>query len=253
MNTRRPSASLPRLAAFTMVELMVVISIIVMAAGLLVPTIADFMKNRQIEGVRGQISNVINMARLQAVTKRRAVSVVFFREGPRVYDEVSKDFTDADTWNPQSSLLGEDDAKIWYALGFAGGKSSVDPGYEQDGYKPQGLTIPPFSMWDKKRGTAGLYKVTFQRDGTLGFVGGNDVPSSVFNDESRGAPPTADIVILQIDSAAAGFIDLRPTGQLRGKVRTLENPPYEYGDVAAIAGASRTETRGTGRGKTGRS
>ena len=48
---------------FTMIELMVVVAIIIMASGIMGPTIADFMKNRQLEGVRGQFGNIFNMAR----------------------------------------------------------------------------------------------------------------------------------------------------------------------------------------------
>ncbi|MFP6738720.1 MAG: prepilin-type N-terminal cleavage/methylation domain-containing protein, partial [Planctomycetota bacterium] len=68
-------------AGFTMIELMVVVAIIVMASGVMGPTIIDFMKNRELEGVRGQFGNIFNLARLRAVNERRDISVVFFRGG----------------------------------------------------------------------------------------------------------------------------------------------------------------------------
>ena len=133
---------------FTMIELMVVVAIIIMASGIMGPTIADFMNYRLLEGVRGQFGNIFNMARLRAGKQRRDISVVFFREGPRVFDELRKEFIDYDVWNPGNSPLGESDPTMWYALGFARGTSSYNPQHDNAGKAiGDGLTIPPFEKW----------------------------------------------------------------------------------------------------------
>ena len=251
---------------FTMIELMVVVAIIIMATGIMGPTIADFMKNRQLEGVRGQFGNIFNMARMQAVNQRRDISVVFFREGPRVFDELRKEFIDYDVWNPGTSPLGESDPTMWYALGFARGTSSYNQQHDKKAIG-DGLTIPPFKKWASKekrtdpkpkgrarRGsrtrrtssgtttrsrpkyrTTGLFKITFNRNGTLVFSDGcSDVPTSVYNGDGGSRPKTSDVVILQLDATLSCFIDMRPTGQIRSKVVPLADFPRKRGDVSAV-------------------
>ena len=252
-------------SGFTMIELMVVVAIIIMATGIMGPTIADFMKNRKIEGVRGQFGTIFNMARLQAVNQRRDISVVFFREGPRVFDELRQEFIDNDVWYPDDSPLGEEEPAMWYSLGFARGISSYNSKHDEpESSLGQGLSVPPFEKWkeqskstasrEKKsrrsrrtsRGrtssgnakyrTNGLFKITFNRNGTLVFSDGcSDVPTSVYNDEKNiGKMPPADLVILQLDSTPACLIDLRPTGQVRSKTVSLEQGPMIRGDVSTL-------------------
>ena len=255
---------------FTMIELMVVVAIIIMATGIMGPTIADFMKNRQLEGVRGQFGTIFNMARLQAVNQRRDISVVFFREGPRVFDELRSVFIDDEVWRPDVSPLGEKDPAMWYALGFARGTTSYNPKHDEpDFVLGEGLSVPPFEKWKEKNKSAtsgtkrsrsarrssrsrrtssgrarpattkyrvnGLFKVTFNRNGTLVFSNGcSDVPTSIYNNEENGRPKTADLVILQLDATPACFIDMRPTGQVRSKTVSLAKSPLQRGDVSAV-------------------
>ena len=272
---------------FTMIELMVVVAIIIMATGIMGPTIADFMKNRQLEGVRGQFGNIFNMARLQAVNQRRDISVVFFREGPRVFDELRSEFIDNDVWYPGTSPLGEKDPAMWYALGFARGTTSYNPKHDEpDFVLGEGLSVPPFEKWKEKNKSAtsgtkrsrsarrssrsrrtssgrarpattkyrvnGLFKVTFNRNGTLVFSNGcSDVPTSIYNNEENGGPRTADLVILQLDATPACFIDMRPTGQVRSKTVSLAKSPKQRGDVSAV-GMAASGSRRLGRKKSGR-
>ena len=269
----------PLRAGFTMIELMVVVAIIVMASGVMGPTIMDFMKNRELEGIRGQFGKIFNKARLDAVIFRRDMSVVFFREGPRVYDELSKQFTDKSIWSSKGDALGNSPPEIWYGLGFAGGVSSYDEERaalvvksRRDRGKTIPRSIPSFAEWaadsrslyskqatgsgrssgrssgggsgeDSKQRyrTNDLYKMTFNRSGTMVFSAGcSDVPTSIFNnDGASGRPKTADVVILQYDSQMACFIDVRPTGQMRSKMRPLGEIPTEAGDVSPITGRAK--------------
>ncbi len=268
-------------AGFTMIELMVVVAIIVMASGVMGPTIIDFMKNRELEGVRGQFGNIFNLARLRAVNERRDISVVFFRGGPRIFDELQKSFKkDEDIWKSRGPALKGDPPEIWYGLGFAGGASSYDEDQAKQVAKSRNnprttipRSIPSFSQWKESprsiyretssrggssnssnrsgRGNSGddsrkyrtndLFKVTFNRNGTMVFSDGcSDVPTSVFNnDGATGCPKTADVVILQLDSQMACFIDVRPTGQVRSKMRPLEEMPVVAGDVSSIRGVEK--------------
>ena len=270
-----------RLAGFTMIELMLVIGIIVMAAGIMAPTLTDFFKNRELDALSGQFGSIFSSARLQAVQRHRRMSVVFFREGPRVYDELSGTFTDDDSWNAKGSMLAKDPIRMWYALGFARGVSSYDERFDTKDFRPPpGLWVPPWEWWkerfmdsqgsqskskrrrSRKRGSpaagpakrldvSNLYKFTYERDGTMTFGnGGADVPTTFFNalpgqgdaeqspDKSKGGLPISDIVILQLDGAAANFMDLRATGQFKSKVSLLSKMPTEVGSTDSIQSSS---------------
>jgi prepilin-type N-terminal cleavage/methylation domain-containing protein len=224
--SRNHASSALRRAGFTLIELMVVIAIIILAAGLMTPTITDFFKNRQLEGIRGQFGAAFNMARLQAVTEGRQMSVVFFREGVRVYDEKLKTFG-RDYFNPESAPAA--DEKVWFELGFLQKKSST--------------TLKRYRAWERTQkdladadaqvstgdaganrtkkptyptyNVRGLPKVTYLRDGSLVFASGSDVSS---NEHKREIPEIDDIIIRQSGNATACFIDLCPTGQIRSRV-----------------------------------
>jgi hypothetical protein len=227
---------LPRatFTGFTIVELMVVIAIIVLAAGLMTPTITDFFRNRRLEGVRGQFGSAFNSARLTAVNERVRVSLVFFREGVRVFNERDGRFTD-EFFSPESSLLSGDE--MWYVLGFLDSKPStavmpyqewekrvkveaqLKPGGQASGAQSPGVQPgrrePRISVRD-------LPRITFERDGTLTFTSGADVSTTSFQQE---VPELADMVIYQAGNSTACFIDFRPTGQMRSKTVPLENQP----------------------------
>lgn len=216
-------------AGFTLIELMVVIGIIVLAAGLMTPTIADFFKNRQLETIRGHIGAAFNKARLNAVNKGTKASLVFFREGVRVYLEKERRFDEEDLFRPETSPLSDD--SVWYVLGFLEKKNSFElESYRSWESRHSHLQSETASRAEKQgAGTTdqvdvrGLPKITFERDGSLTFVTGADVPISEFKKE---IPDTADIVIYSSMSNTACFIDLRLPGQMRARMVPLkENPP----------------------------
>jgi type II secretory pathway pseudopilin PulG len=225
-----------------MIELMVVIGIIILAASLMGPTISDFFKNRNVDGARGQIGSVLNSARLRAVTEGRDFSVVFFREGPRIFDELRKQFRDDETWEPSRSFLNDPAGKLWYKLGFAGdaGRTSFDPGFARADYSPPAMTIPPYEWWlghqAKRRSeglgarakvqvqgevfdVTGLYKLIFHREGSMTFgPDANDVGTAEFQ---RNPYPRGDIEVQQLGNRTACFMDLRTTGQMRSRISFL--------------------------------
>jgi prepilin-type N-terminal cleavage/methylation domain-containing protein len=218
-------------AGFTLVELLVVISIIILAAGLMTPTITDFFRNRQLEGIRGYFGSSFNTARLEAVQKGFPFSVVFFRDGSRVFNEKLKVFLEGS--GPSKSPFTE--GVMWYELGFLGRKPSTE--------------LPLFREWEERaRAGAGaasaratsdtfqfrtddLPKVTFERDGSLRFTMGADVDSRLYKDQKD-----ADIVIYQAMSHVACFIDLRLPGQFKSQIIVVEELPKKP-DAPAAGGA----------------
>ena len=205
------------LRGFTLIELMVVIAIIIMAAGLMTPTITDFFRNRQLEGIRGQFGAAFNFARLEAVTKGLRTSMVFFREGVRVYSERQKRFVD-ELFNPDASQLSND--TVWYKMGFLGGRSNWSlPRYYKWEERQLGLQGADRGRAKKTAGgpqfsVAGLPRITFERDGSLTFESGSNVGSAFFKEA---IPSNADIIIEQAGNNTVCYIDYKDTGQIRSK------------------------------------
>lgn len=208
---------------FTLIELMVVIAIIVLAAGLMAPTITDFFKNRQLESIRGQLGSAFNAARLRAVTQGSKTSLVFFKEGPLVYNERTKAFDEEymQVANLENSALAKGD--VWFVFGFLDGKGRVT-----------NLDQPEYGKWEavakrrsedrraqglgknaNERDVTGLPKIIFERDGSLTFASGADVSSAFFKES---VPPLCDLMIYQANNQTVCFIDLRLPGQIRSKL-----------------------------------
>ena len=85
---------------FSLVEMMTVVAILLMAFGLMVPSLADFFRNRVLDVVSGEFGSAFNTARMQAVMNGRPFAVVFFQEGIRVYDVKRKTWAAGDEFDP---------------------------------------------------------------------------------------------------------------------------------------------------------
>ncbi len=204
-----------RAAAFTLIELMVVIAIILLMVGIMSPSVTEFLKNRKIEFLRREVVSAFHRARLKAVNEGSRASVVFFRDGIRVFDERRKQFAD-EFFEPESSPLAKGDA--WFILGFLGDKYST--------------ALPSYYEWEEKWKAiaaqapilTGLPKILFERDGSLRFETGSDVSSAFYDEEP---PRKADLVVCQKGNNTVCYVDLRATGQIRTKLSVLEEPPRE--------------------------
>lgn len=230
--------ALTRGSGFTLIELMVVVAIIVMAAGLMTPTITDFFKNRQLEGIKGHFGAAFNKARLSAVNQGKPVSLVFFREGIRIFDETRKTFDPDDGFNPELAPFGTD--KVWYVLGFFNQRPNTSlPQYrawEKAQKASQAATLEAEKAASaqggrRRRSTTvgynlgGIPKITFQRDGSLVFSGGGgDVSSKGFTDLTK-IPELSDVMIYQAGNTTACFIDFKLTGQIKYRVDPLPQLP----------------------------
>lgn len=80
MKTHSPFAP-QRQRAFSLIELIVVIGIIVLIAGFTVPAATTILRGTQITQASGTLVGQLNLARQQALTKNRAIEVRIYRFG----------------------------------------------------------------------------------------------------------------------------------------------------------------------------
>lgn len=244
MMSRPPHARLHRddgPRGFTLIELLVVVSIIIMAAGLMTPTITDFFRNRQLEGIRGSFGSSFNAARLEAVGRGFPFSVIFFQDGTRVFNERLQVFTE-DVGGSGKSPFTE--GVMWYELGFFARKPSTELPFFRD-WEP-GARLPPNPSLRLKAGsyqyrTDDLPKIIFERDGSLRFGKGADVDSRLYKDKKN-----ADILIYQLMSPVACMMDLRLPGQFKSQVVILDEVPKRPESAAKPVEPAPAEAEGGG-------
>ncbi len=229
-----------------MIELIVVIGIIILAAGMMTPQITDFFKGRQLRQLTNTFRSTINSARLKAVNERTQVRLVFFREGIRVYDERESRFVD-EFFNPEASVFAGD--RAWYVLGFYQDTPSVNLEKFREWEKK--FRAPPKRGGSSKSDTGSgasseaspvtlkqlesLPQIVFRRDGSVEFTVGSDV-SSIFY--KKDPPSAADLIIYVAGNTSACYIDIQLTGQNRSKLVVLEAEPRPPLDPTAPASES---------------
>lgn len=250
----RCGPSLPRrcraVGGFTMIELIVVIGIIILAAGTMSPTIVDFFKGRKLRIIQQEFRSAINSARLRAVNERSQVRLVFFREGIRVFADRENKFVDENfsVEGPFRVPAEGDRVESWYVLGFQNGMLNNEiPSYTtwkesgSGGKKKRRRRIRRRKS-QENRLTAdlgpinldGLPQIAFLRDGSVSFLTGVDVASSTFN---RKEPTNADLILYARGNTSVCLIDIQPTGQNKTKIITLSDEPMKPGDGQLVAGS----------------
>jgi prepilin-type N-terminal cleavage/methylation domain-containing protein len=216
-----------RRQGFTLVELMVVIAIIVLAAGLMTPTITDFFRNRQLESIRGVFGSSFNMARLRAVNQGTKFSLVFFREGVRIFDEKERRFVEEDNFSPETSPLA--DVNTFFRVGFLDKRLSTSlPKYRDweaavlRDAEASKKSAPAAGAAPEGFRTDDLPRVVFSRDGSLLFPLGADVPTASFKTDPQ---QNYDIAVFQVGNTTGCFIDLRLPGQFRSEIIPMAEAP----------------------------
>ena len=187
-----------RREGFTLIEMMVTIGIIIIAAGFLVPSLAKMFQSRALESAGKLIVSTVREARQEAVTSKTAHRVIFLQNGLQIYKEPRKDqggkFLGAiKPYAPKKA------GTIRYNLWFAGKT------YEAINEE----------MTDISEGIMeGDISLRFLPDGTIDFGDHTDIyyreGASVKSDPDN---PPADITIEQEgDPYNRGLIDIRPWG-----------------------------------------
>ncbi|MEC9476083.1 MAG: prepilin-type N-terminal cleavage/methylation domain-containing protein [Planctomycetota bacterium] len=191
---------------FTLVEMIVTIGIIIVAAGFIAPAVTAIFKDRRIENAAAVIITTVNEARNAAVTKKQKHSVVFLRSGVRLYR------------HPK----GDDDG------GFVGGVRSINvPGADHITYDIPCARLDSIDLAEKIQSQVEdlaqndwkLFRedtfITLRTDGTIDFETNVDIPTYRYNSDP---PAGADLIIRQRGDSRACFVDIRPTGRVKSKV-----------------------------------
>ncbi len=186
---------------FTLVEVMVVMGIIILAAAFTYPTIRNFLKNRKLDVAGRAIVNAMQEARSEAVTKRKAQYVVFLRRGLWIYDTSKQQFEGG-----FRSFSG--DEAITYQVPFANQGELGSPELLKDELASENET-------DLRDG--GEIYLRFDPTGTIEFGPFQDVSSIQFRDNVL-----ADIVVEQgAANPVKGFIDVRAAGTVAFKIEEI--------------------------------
>jgi prepilin-type N-terminal cleavage/methylation domain-containing protein len=209
-----PSAVTRGRRGFTLIELMVVVAIVVMAMGIMVPTLLEFFRNQKLKRVRSHFVSAFNIGRLTAIQEGANVRVVFFKEGARIYNTKTKSFRRDEEWNPRSAPGAI--PQISFELRFAGKKNADLVEYDAWAKDQPNLDLlpTPANPLAGQCDVKGLVGIEYQRDGSVVFLQGADVSTAKFNKEP---PESADIIVRQEGNTEALYIDIRNTGPIRPK------------------------------------
>jgi prepilin-type N-terminal cleavage/methylation domain-containing protein len=193
-------------SGFTLVEMIVTIGIIIVAAGFIAPAVSAIFQDRRIENAAAIIVSTFHEARNNAVTKKQEYSVVFLKSGLRMYR------------HPKGNDKG----------GFVGGLRSINVrdgehiSYEvlSADTSVDEMPVDLQSQREEKRqthwkpGREDIF-VKLLKDGTVDFGKLDDIPSYRFQSDP---PSGGDLILHQKGSRTACYIDIRPTGRVMSKI-----------------------------------
>ncbi|MAJ27823.1 hypothetical protein CBD41_00290 [bacterium TMED181] len=196
---------------FTLVEMIVTIGIIIMAAGFIAPAVTKIFQDRRIENAASVVITAINEARNSTVTKKQKHSVVFLKRGVRIYRHPKRD--DAGGFEGGLRSVNATDVElISYSMPCARLEAEDLPdmlvaqsdGLSQDDWKPA---------------TGDVY-LDLNLDGTIDFRALTDIPSYKFDADP---PYGGDLMIFQRGDIRVCYVDIKATGRAGSKVAELES------------------------------
>lgn len=170
--------------AFTLVELLVVISIIAILVSISIPTLSMVASSKRLENAGRTIQSALNDARRLSITKRRHHRVVFAASGLRVYDVEEKSYVGG-----KLAL----DKGVTYTLGFRHYSEPYNDSAEDEDY-PSAEAVNDYS-------------IEFRNDGSIIFDPHTSVSRSLFEEVGN---DQADLVIKQQGEKKRCYVDIDP-------------------------------------------
>lgn len=203
-------------SGFTLIELMVVIVIIIIMAGIAIPTVLDFMRSRRLKGAGNQIQAACMRARSRAIAQRERQYLIFYVQNDATstrYDTPDSSPEDWDT--PQPTPLPtppEWDEPSGRPNSIHAWDSNDNAGVAREKTEEDPIMyLPEFTRLTTPATNFGL---TFRADGTIRFYG---IANSAVDPDDGTA---TDIVITQTNSDMACYVDIAAnTGRVRFAIK----------------------------------
>jgi prepilin-type N-terminal cleavage/methylation domain-containing protein len=208
---------------FTLVEILVVVTIIILLTGLAVPTINAFMSNRKLKAVTGRFVRGLYQARARAITDHDRIYIFFFKQGMLTVGERSGSVNFEEYFENEREMR-----KMRIMIRFADVSIYFDPKTkllksELPEFKKGEWMTKPVSKKDiEQMGMLGddpVYLV-FNSEGTI-ELGQGKGPGDVLSFEyMQEKPVDADFVFEEMGSedVPRGWIDIRQTGNISEKI-----------------------------------
>lgn len=212
--------------AFTLVELLLVIAIIVAILGISIPAFISMSRGQALRNAPAKVQSAVYLAR-QLTTNRKVLHrIVFFKDRMFFWRETGG-FLDGDMQpiNVDSlTRLGTEELKnAIQKYGIAYGKGITC----ELGYKPMDNSSLSYNIDNSAEVLENLqksprqleeYSIGFKFDGSVNFFGFTSLPYAALNvDDPEKPPEKADIVFSQTGNAEKCFVDVDQAG---GRIRS---------------------------------
>jgi prepilin-type N-terminal cleavage/methylation domain-containing protein len=170
-------------SAFTLVELLVVISIIIILASVSIPSLVIIANSKRLENAGRTMQAALNEARRLSITKRKHHRVVFADSGLRVYDTEEKKYV-----GEKMSI----DPRVTYFLGFSNTPPFNDSAEDAENPSPDAINN---------------FSIEFRNDGSIIFDPHTSVSRSLYEEEGN---DEADLIIRQTGEKRRCYVDIDP-------------------------------------------
>ena len=185
---------------FTLVELIVVISIIVVIAGMTIPTVSGFMRQQRLKSAVSLIQMACMRAKHRAISQRERQYMVFFVK--------NQSYTLQDVVSGSTNKTKKGDLNTIYCY------DSNESTTKRIDQVEQALQLPEFISYDTSKNTKD-FQLTFYSDGTVLFI-----PSDVNKSNDPSTSNDTDIVFKQTGFHLNCYIDIVPnTSGIRFSIR----------------------------------
>jgi prepilin-type N-terminal cleavage/methylation domain-containing protein len=238
-------AATPSRRGFTLIEILVVVTIIIMAFGFATPTISKFLANKKIKSVASRVARGLQAGRMRAITKHYDVYLFFLRDRMMIVSARAE----APEFFSYFNNEGEK-AKMGIYLRFADASTKHDPRPEggNDQLASDLPSLPGDQDWTRPLPAKALLQggllegklvyLLFKSEGTVEF-GSADGPGDILPMGFWQTPPIdADVIIQEVGNASHGWIDIRPTGNV--DLRIADGTPDLGGRKASAGEAERS-------------
>jgi prepilin-type N-terminal cleavage/methylation domain-containing protein len=223
---KRPAAGESE-AGFTLIEIMIVVTIIILVFGFAAPTLNSYMSNQKLKAVTGRLAQGFSAGRMRAITKHQDMYVIFFADRLMI---ASSRLEVPELYEYFSSAREASKIRILFRFADASVEEKASKnhpfGIESDlpPLPPEDWTQPVTARSVLESGVleGKVAFVIFRSDGTAEFSRTSG-PGDRLSVEFWANPPRdADVIVEEQGNPMRGWIDVRPTGNVDMRMKEGE-------------------------------